>query len=159
MVGSVADGPVLYDLPTVYGLCTGRGHEGGGAPWTSGWGERRRTLLARGLAQGARILLLDEPTAHLDPRHQAELLEVLEALSREGAAVLMAIHDINWALEACGRVLLLAGGRLLGDGPPEVTLTPAALQKVYGARARVFPASGGGPGRIRFFAQNQEETS
>lgn len=121
-------------------------------------GERRRALLARALAQGAGVFLLDEPAAHLDPRHQAELAETLDRLRREkNVAVVMALHDINWALETCARVWLLAGGRLAADGPAPGALTAEALSRAYGARARVTPAAGGWPARVHFSTCNQEE--
>lgn len=121
-------------------------------------GERRRVLLARAFAQGAGLLLLDEPTAHLDPRHQAELAETLAALRREkNVAVVMALHDINWALETCGRIWLLAGGRLAADGEPARVLTAEALSRTYGAGARLAPAAAGWSARAHFFIQPEEE--
>lgn len=121
-------------------------------------GERRRALLARALCQGAWILLLDEPTAHLDPRHQAELADILAALRKDkNVAVVMALHDIHWALETCDRLWLLAGGQLLADGPAAQVLTAANLSKAYGAQARVAPAADGWPARVHFSTQPQEE--
>lgn len=121
-------------------------------------GERRRALLARALTQEARVLLLDEPTAHLDPGRQAELSDILEGLRGDGVAVVMALHDVNWAWETCKRVILMSAGRLAADGPATEVLTPEALARAYGAHARVIPGLDGGSGRIRFFTQPEEET-
>ena len=80
-------------------------------------GERQRVLLARALAVGAPLLLLDEPTTHLDAPHQRALLRSLAARARAGAVVLAVLHDLNQAL-AADRLLVMAAGRLVADGPP-----------------------------------------
>jgi iron complex transport system ATP-binding protein len=116
-------------------------------------GERRRALLARALSQGAPVLLLDEPTTHLDPRHQADLAVRLRALCRaRKTAVVMALHDVNLALEVCGRAWLLEGGRLTADGPAAQALRPDALTRAYGVRAAFAPA-----GSRFFFRSSFEE--
>jgi iron complex transport system ATP-binding protein len=80
-------------------------------------GERQRVLLARALAVCSPVLLLDEPTTHLDAPHQRALLRSLVQRARAGAAVLAVMHDLNLAL-AADRVLVLQQGRLVADGPP-----------------------------------------
>ena len=96
-------------------------------------GEQQRVLLARALAQEAPVLLLDEPTAHLDLRHQAGILRLVRQLAREKElAVLMVVHDLNHAGMFADRVALLVDGRKLGDGPPEDVLTQAQLRAAYG---------------------------
>jgi iron complex transport system ATP-binding protein len=101
-------------------------------------GERQRVLLARALAQEPQVLLLDEPTTHLDLRHQTEIYEVVRALARErGTAVLSVLHDLNLAALYCDRLVLLAQGRVAGSGPPEAVLTPDALDRAYGVRVYV----------------------
>jgi iron complex transport system ATP-binding protein len=113
-------------------------------------GERRRVLLARAFVQGAEAFLLDEPAAHLDPRRNAEVMDVLIHLRREqGILVLMATHDVNLALGFADRVLLLSAGRLVADGPPVAVLSPAGLERAYGLPAR--PAPG-----IGFFISSKE---
>src|SRR5207253_1209563 len=96
-------------------------------------GERQRVALARALCQEPRLLALDEPTAHLDLRYQAETVALLRRLRRAGGlAVLLVSHDLNLAAEAADRVLLLNDGRIERIGPPESVLDEATLARVYG---------------------------
>jgi len=110
---------------------------------TSG-GERQRILIARALAQEPQLLLLDEPTSHLDIHHQIEIMEVAASLTRDGLAVVAVLHDLNLAARYCGRLVLLSGGRLRGDGPPAEVLRPDVLRDVYGGEVLVMadPAYG-----------------
>lgn len=147
-------------------------------------GERQRVMLARALAQEAALLLVDEPTAHMDVRYQVEMLELLRGLCGEGRGtapgrengtlpgdrgegvhpepfaraqdrlregplarpkgVLAVLHDLNLALRFCTRVLLMAGGRIVADGPPPAVLTAARIGEVFGAPAEVVDVSGNG---------------
>ncbi len=100
-------------------------------------GEWRRALIARALAQETPGLLLDEPTANLDIAHQLELLELLHGLTREGRAVLAALHDLSLASRYCDRLLVLSGGRIAAQGPPQMVLTEAGLAEFFGIRAKV----------------------
>ena len=101
-------------------------------------GERQRTLLARALAQEPDVLLLDEPTAHLDLRHQAETLALVRTLAHEGGkAVLSVLHDLNLASAFCDRLILLHRGRIAAQGTPQEVLTTANLRQVYGVRVWV----------------------
>ncbi|AUT49660.1 ATP-binding cassette domain-containing protein [Achromobacter sp. AONIH1] len=111
-------------------------------------GEQQRVQFARVLTQclaaraegEARYLLLDEPTASLDPRHQGELLRVAADLARdERVGVLVILHDMNLAARWCDRLLLLGGGRAIASGPPSQVLTPASLHLAYGIAAQVVP--------------------
>jgi iron complex transport system ATP-binding protein len=96
-------------------------------------GERQRVVLARALAQEPRLLVLDEPTAHLDLKHQAELVALLRGLNRaSGLTVLIVTHDLNLASEIAGRMLLLHAGRVERAGTPEAVLDEATLSRVYG---------------------------
>jgi iron complex transport system ATP-binding protein len=95
-------------------------------------GEQQRVLLARALAQDTPILLLDEPTAHLDLHHQANLLSLVGDLRREqGLAVMMALHDLNLAGLYADRVALLVEGRLQALGTPAEVLTAPRLEEAY----------------------------
>jgi iron complex transport system ATP-binding protein len=108
-------------------------------------GERQRVLLARALAQETPILLLDEPTAHLDLNFQIEALQLLRELHAErGATVLAVLHDLNLAALYCDHLVLLDKGRLAVEGPPAEVLTADRLAEVYGARVwcDVHPVTG-----------------
>jgi iron complex transport system ATP-binding protein len=96
-------------------------------------GERQRVVLARALAQRPRLLILDEPTAHLDLRYQVECVALLRRVNREqGTTVVLVSHDLNLAGELCDRLLLLADGRIARLGTPEDVLEEALLAAVYG---------------------------
>jgi iron complex transport system ATP-binding protein len=96
-------------------------------------GERQRALLARALAQEPRVLLLDEPTSHLDLRHQREMVGLLRRLNRErGLTIVFVSHDLTLAGELADRLLLLAGGRVARLGPPPDVLTEPVLEAAYG---------------------------
>lgn len=94
-------------------------------------GEQRLALVARGLAQGAHILLMDEPDANLDPAHQHGVLHLAARLAREGLAVGATSHNPNNALAYGHRAGLLASGTLV-SGPPEDVLTALSLEQAYG---------------------------
>ena len=101
-------------------------------------GERQRVILARALAQEPRLLLLDEPTAHLDLQHQVEAVALLRRLNREaGLTVVLVSHDLNLAAEISHRMLLMARGSAVRMGPPEIVLEEALLESVYGCRVAV----------------------
>jgi len=101
-------------------------------------GERQRAVIARALAQEPRLLVLDEPTAHLDLRYQVEVAALLRRLNRErGMAILLVSHDLNLASEVCDRLLLLAGGRPVATGAPEVVLGESLLASVFGCEVIV----------------------
>ncbi len=93
-------------------------------------GERQRVLLARALAVQAPVLLLDEPTTHLDAPHQRALLRGLAARARSGAAVAAVLHDLTAAL-AADRVLVMDRGRIVADGAPADAALQAALMAVF----------------------------
>ncbi|MGC9668251.1 ABC transporter ATP-binding protein [Planosporangium sp. 12N6] len=107
-------------------------------------GERQRVFLARALAQGAPLLLLDEPTAALDIGHQQEVLELVDELRHDrGLTVLATMHDLSVAGEYADRLVLLAGGRVAAAGKPAEVLTEELLSSHYGARVRVLPGEHG----------------
>jgi len=108
-------------------------------------GERQRVILAQALAQDAPILLLDEPTTHLDLRHVVETLSLVRALARdEGTTVLAIFHDLNLASAYCDRIHALDGGRVVASGPPGSVITRDLLMNVFGIEADVSATGAGG---------------
>jgi iron complex transport system ATP-binding protein len=113
-------------------------------------GERQRVLIARAVCQEPGIILLDEPTASLDPAHQVKIMDLMEELRREsGVTVIMVSHDLNLAAMYGRRLLLLTGGRVGASGSPAEVLTVARLEASYGCRMVV--EQGGGSGTLRVF--------
>ena len=94
-------------------------------------GERARAALARVLAQDTHVLLLDEPTAALDIRHQEQVLRLAGDLASQGRAVSVVMHDLGLAAAHADRVVVLAEGRIRADGPPDHVLTSELLSDVY----------------------------
>ncbi|NUR72040.1 MAG: ABC transporter ATP-binding protein [Hamadaea sp.] len=137
---SAADLAVVRDVLTRLDLDRFAGRE----LQTLSGGERQRVFLARALAQQAPLLLLDEPTSALDIGHQQEVLELIDELRREaGLTVLATMHDLSVAGEYADRLVLMDGGRVVADGPPEAVLTEALLAKHYRARVRIIPGEHG----------------
>ncbi|HEV8575083.1 MAG TPA: ABC transporter ATP-binding protein [Dehalococcoidia bacterium] len=103
-------------------------------------GERQRVVVARALAQETPIMLLDEPTAHLDIGHQASVLGLMRALCREESkAVLAVVHDLTLAAAYCDRLVMLGpGGTVAAEGAPADILRADVLSEVYGAEVEVF---------------------
>ena len=101
-------------------------------------GERQRVMLARALCQRSPLLVLDEPTAHLDLRYQAECVGLLRRLNRDaGLTIIVISHDLNLAAALCDRLLLLRSGAAVGIGPVEAVLDESTLLSVYGCRVVV----------------------
>jgi len=108
-------------------------------------GERQKAVLARALAQEPKILLLDEPTAHLDLKHRVEVMGILRNLCRtRGLAVLASLHDVDIAAKVSDRVFLVKGGRMVADGLPEKVLTSRAVSDLYDFDAADFSRDLGG---------------
>jgi iron complex transport system ATP-binding protein len=96
-------------------------------------GERQLVLLAMAMAQEAPVLVLDEPTVHLDLRHQVEVMELLADLNRrDGTTVVAVLHDLGLAAHFFPRVVVIERGRIVADGPPAEALTPARIRDVFG---------------------------
>jgi iron complex transport system ATP-binding protein len=106
-------------------------------------GERQLALIARAMAQDARLLVMDEPLAGLDYGHQLRLLARLEGLAAEGYGVLMTTHDPDQPLSGCQRVALLIEGCIAADGAPDEVLTPEAIHRLYGVRVDLLRALDG----------------
>lgn len=99
-------------------------------------GERARALLARVLAGTPRWLLADEPLANLDLAHQLALLAHLRRLAGQGLGVAVVLHDLAHAMNHAGRVVVLDGGRIVADGPPETALAAGVIARVWQVNAR-----------------------
>ncbi len=106
-------------------------------------GEKRLALIARALAQGGKLMILDEPTAFLDFRNQVRILEMVSKLTSSGGReALLSLHDPNHALLYCGRVCVLNGGEVVAEGSAREVITEEVIEKVYGVRV-VFTEVGG----------------
>ncbi|MBP27828.1 ABC transporter ATP-binding protein [Methylobacterium sp.] len=106
-------------------------------------GERMRVLLARALAVEAPWLLVDEPITALDPAHQLDAMALLRSIARDGTGVVAVLHDLTLAARFCDRIVVLAAGRLVADGPPEAALTDTLLAGVFGVTAERGRAASG----------------
>ena len=101
-------------------------------------GERQRVFIAKALAQNTSIMLLDEPTSHLDINHQIEILELLKRLNSEKElAIVLVIHDINLAARYSDRILLMKDGEIVDQGSPETVITPESIENTYGMKVVV----------------------
>ena len=110
----------------------GASHVIDGAVQTLSGGELQRVLLARALAQGAPLLVADEPCAALDPAQSIRTAKLLRARAEAGGAVLATMHDLPLAARYCTRLVVLDCGKVRADGPPEAVLTPALCRDVFG---------------------------
>lgn len=106
-------------------------------------GERQRLALAMALATRPKIILLDEPTSHLDLRHRAEMMRLLTALNREQqTTILMVVHDLTLASQFFSRIVLLSDGRVLADGAVADVMRPDLLEAAYACPVSVIPLPG-----------------
>lgn len=107
-------------------------------------GERARVLIARALAGEPEWLLTDEPLTGLDPGHQLDAADLFRRLAHErGAGVILTLHDLSLAARVADRILVLAQGEILADGPPAEALSPPVLARAYGIEARHGLGAGG----------------
>jgi iron complex transport system ATP-binding protein len=96
-------------------------------------GERQKVYIAAALAQGAEVLLLDEPTTFLDYRHQAEIRDLLAEVNRNSGVTVVAVtHDVNRAAMDSHRIVALSAGSVVFDGTPSEIMQPDVLQRIYG---------------------------
>jgi iron complex transport system ATP-binding protein len=101
-------------------------------------GQRQRVYLARALAQEAPLLLLDEPTSHLDMSHQLGFFRLIaDTIAREGTTVVAVLHDLNMAAQFCRRLLVVKEGMLLADGTPDEVLEPGLIEEAFGMQVQV----------------------
>jgi len=95
-------------------------------------GERQRVFIAKALAQEPKLILLDEPTSHLDISHQVQILDILKDLSeKQGISIVSVFHDLNLASEYCDRLLLLEAGRIAALGTPKEVLDYKVIERTY----------------------------
>ncbi|MCR6633385.1 ABC transporter ATP-binding protein [Devosia sp.] len=106
-------------------------------------GEQQRVHIARALAQQPKLLVLDEPTSHLDIRAQLQVLHLLGDLAGAGGTVLLALHDLNLALRFCDWLVVLDAGQVVAEGRPPEVLREDLLARVYGVHARLIEGPSG----------------
>lgn len=109
-------------------------------------GEAQRVRIAQALAQEAEVLILDEPTAHLDISFQIEILDLVKRLNQEKKlTVIAALHDMNLASMYCQNIVVFRKGQIAAQGTPDQVITPELLRDIFQVRAEVTPASDGTP--------------
>ncbi|MDX9902850.1 MAG: ABC transporter ATP-binding protein [Bacteroidales bacterium] len=104
-------------------------------------GQRQQVFIARALAQQPSVILLDEPTANLDLRHQHEILRLLGELAAGGITVLVAIHDLNLALKYCNEFMILDDGQVSAEGRREI-FSEKLIEDIYGVRIKIIRHEG-----------------
>ncbi len=102
-------------------------------------GELQRVIIARAFAQNPKILLLDEPTSHLDITNQIDILNLVKHASRKGMVVVAVMHDLNLAAYYCDKICLLRDGKLISVGTPDQVLTPSNIERAFNIAVEVIP--------------------
>ena len=100
-------------------------------------GERARALLAKGFVQEPKLMMVDEPSAHLDIKYKVQVMQMLKGLASDGMTVFMASHDINLVSSYCDKVLLLSDGKIRGYGAPREIITELSMREVFGIDVKV----------------------
>jgi iron complex transport system ATP-binding protein len=108
-------------------------------------GEKQRILLASALAQAPEVLLLDEPSTHLDLQHQIALYELLRGLSRSGLLVVAVTHDLNLAAAYAARMILMQNGNIRMEGSPAEVLRSEVIEEVFQVRVELHGRPSGQP--------------
>jgi iron complex transport system ATP-binding protein len=106
--------------------------------WELSDGEKQRVFLAQTVAQEPSLLILDEPTSHLDIGHSFKILDIIKKLNGDGLTVITVLHDLNLASEYCSRLLLLKDGEIFSQGSAEEVLTYQNVEEVYDTKALVY---------------------
>ncbi|MBD2809447.1 Fe(3+) dicitrate ABC transporter ATP-binding protein FecE [Xenorhabdus sp. Vera] len=102
-------------------------------------GQRQRAFLAMVLAQDTPVVLLDEPTTYLDINHQVELMRLMGELKTQGKTVVAVLHDLNQASRWCDHLVVLADGKVMAQGTPEMVIQPELLRTVFSVEAEIHP--------------------
>ena len=105
-------------------------------------GERARALLAKGVVQEPKLMMVDEPSAHLDLKYKVQVMEMLKGLSRAGITVIMASHDINLVTRFCDKVMLLSNGKSRSYGAPNDVITTESIRDVFDTEVSITNMSG-----------------
>jgi iron complex transport system ATP-binding protein len=136
-------GPSRKDLEKVSGIIglLGLGELAQRDVWKLSGGQRQKVVIARALAQEPKLLLLDEPTASLDLKHQLEVMELIHQQAQNGISAIISIHDLNLAARYCDTIIMLREGGVFAAGGKEV-LTPHNIREVYGVEASVLEHQG-----------------
>lgn len=114
-------------------------------------GEAQRALIARALVQQPKVLLLDEPNAHLDIKHQISIFNLLKNYNKENdLTVITVLHDLNFANNYSSRTVLLKDGKIMHDSIPAETLTVNNIQQIFGINSMIIPEPGSGNSIISF---------
>ncbi len=100
-------------------------------------GEKARVLLAKGVVQQPKVMLVDEPSAHLDLKYKLQVMESLRALARSGITVITASHDINLLTKYCDKIILLSKGEIVDFGTPSEVVTEDVIREVYGVEVSI----------------------
>jgi polar amino acid transport system ATP-binding protein len=115
----------------------GLGDKAGAYPGQLSGGQQQRVAIARALAMKTRLMLFDEPTSALDPEMVGEVLEVMKELAREGMTMVVVTHEMGFAREVADRVVMMDGGRIIEEAPPEQFFTQPASDRTRAFLARV----------------------
>jgi iron complex transport system ATP-binding protein len=121
-------------------------------------GERQLVLIARTLAQQPQILLLDEPTSHLDFRNQSLVLRMVKRLAKHGLSVIMTSHFPNQAFTFSGQVVLMHNGGFIANGTPQQVITEQNLKTIYGIDCRIYEVNDPVSGEVVRFCAAADET-
>ncbi|MCM8821055.1 MAG: ABC transporter ATP-binding protein [Candidatus Omnitrophica bacterium] len=106
--------------------------------WELSDGERQRVFISQVIAQKTPLILLDEPTSHLDIGHSFKIMDILNDINRSGVTVITVLHDLNLASEYCAQLFLLNKGRIFSEGTPEEVITYQNIEEVYDTKVLVY---------------------
>ena len=104
-------------------------------------GQQQRVFIARALAQKPEVMLLDEPTGSLDIKHQIEVLQLLQSVSQNNITTIVAIHDLNLAVQYCNHFIMLKEGQIFASGGKEI-LTKENIETLYNVQVNIFNVDG-----------------